>query len=164
MAQDDFADYVAVRWAALYRTARLLTGQRDDAEDLVQNALITAYGRWQRIRGMDSRDAYVRKVLLNRYLSQQRTRKRRAALSLLTAVPPGPPTDPDVGLDLWRGIHALPPRQRAIVVLRYYEDLTETDTADVLGCSIGTVKSQCHRALATLKAALADELETEGRP
>ena len=162
MAQDDFAEYVAGRWGALYRTAHLLTGQRDDAEDLVQNALITAYGRWQRIRGMESRDGYVRKVLLNTYLSQQRTRRRRAAMSHLTAVT-GPPTDPAVGLDLWRGVRALPPRQRAIVVLRYYEDLTEAATADVLGCSTGTVKSQCHRALASLRVILTDDIEVEER-
>ena len=163
MAHEDFADYVARRWGALYRTAHLLTGRRDAAEDLVQEALVTAYGRWSRIRGMDSPDAYLRKVLLNAYLSERRTVIRRAGKRHLTEVPPVPLPDPAVGIDLWRGVHALPARQRAVVVLRYYEDLTEAETAAVLGCSVGTVKSQCHRALAVLRTVLAGDLEAEGR-
>jgi len=155
--EDDFAEYVAGRWSALFRTAHLLTGRRDAAEDLVQEALITAYGRWERIRSMDAPDAYLRKVMLNAYLSERRTRLRRASRKHLTEVPASPPPDPTVGIDLWRGVRALPPRQRAVVVLRYYEDLTEADTAAALDCSIGTVKSQCHRALAALKTTFADQ-------
>jgi RNA polymerase sigma-70 factor (sigma-E family) len=160
VAPKDYAEYVAQRWTALYRTAYLLTGRRDGAEDLVQEVMVSVYDRWQRIQRMDSPDAYVRKVLLHAYLSQRRTRIRRAGLSHLTAVPP-PAPDPVIGPDLWCVVRALPPRQRAVVVLRYYEDLTEADTAAALGCSMGTVMSQCHRALAALTATLADELETE---
>lgn len=163
MAPEDFAEYATQRWAAFYRTAYLLTGRRDEAEDLVQEALITVYGRWARVRRMDAPDAYVRKVVLNSFLSERRTRTRRAGLGRLAPVRDDAAADPTVGLDLWRGVRDLPPRQRAVVVLRYYQDLTESDTADALGCSVGTVKSQCHRALATLRATLADELEAEER-
>jgi RNA polymerase sigma-70 factor (sigma-E family) len=164
MEPDDFAGYVAGRWAALFRTAVLLTGQREAAEDLVQEALVRAYSHWHRIRSMDAPDAYLRKVLLNTYLGDRRTRIRRAGLRRLVELPPGPPPDAGVGIDLWRGVRALPPRQRAVVVLRYYEDLTEADTAAVLGCAIGTVKSQGSRALAALRSAFAeDELQLEER-
>jgi RNA polymerase sigma-70 factor (sigma-E family) len=158
---DDFADYVSARWAKLFRTAFLLTGRREAAEDLVQDALVTAYGRWERIRSMEAPDAYIRKIVLNAYLSQRRTRLRRERRHLALVSPPLPASEPAVGIDLWRGVHALPPRQRAVVVLRYYEDLTEAETAAVLGCSIGTVKSQCHRAVAALRTALQDRSTVE---
>ncbi|TIC85019.1 SigE family RNA polymerase sigma factor [Nocardioides sp. GY 10113] len=161
---DDFADYVAARWPALFRTAHLLTGRRESAEDLVQEALVTAFSRWDRIRSMDAPDAYLRKVMLNTYLGERRTRLRRAGRLRLGALPPDPVPDPADGIDLWRGVHALPPRQRAVVVLRYYEDLTEADTAAALGCSVGTVKSQCHRALTALKRSLAEHPTAEEQP
>jgi RNA polymerase sigma-70 factor (sigma-E family) len=158
---DDFADYVAARWGKLFRTAFLLTGRREAAEDLVQDALVTAYGRWDRIRSMDAPDAYLRKIVLNAFLSERRTHLLRERRHLTMLAPPAPPSEPAVGIDLWRGVQALPPRQRAVVVLRYYEDLTEADTAAVLGCSIGTVKSQSHRAMAALRVALADHSTVE---
>ena len=163
MEDEDFSSYVAGRWAALFRTAHLLTGRREAAEDLVQEALVTASSRWERIRSMDAPDAYLRKILLNTYLSERRTSVRRRSLQHLTEVPPSSPPDPAVGLDLWRGVRALPPRQRAVVVLRYYEDLTEADTAAALGCSVGTVKSQAHHAMAALKATLAEQRTLEER-
>lgn len=117
------------------------------------------YTQWQRVRRADSPDAYVRRMLLNELLSERRKRDRRQEKAHLVAVDEASyARDPDDRLDLWQQVAALPPRQRAVLVLRYYEDLTEAQTADALGVSVGTVKSQTHAALRTLRATARPEV------
>jgi RNA polymerase sigma-70 factor (sigma-E family) len=146
-----FDDFVAARSTALLRTAYLLTHDHALAEDLLQTALTKSWFAWGRISG--SPEAYVRKVLVNTFASSWR---RRWNGELATAELPERGTDDTADAvttehDLWTAMARLPRRQRAVVVLRYFEDLTEVQTADVLGCSLGTVKSQASKALAKLR-------------
>ncbi len=151
-----FEEYAGVGWPSLYRYAYLLTGNHADAEDIAQLTLEKAHRSWSRIRGSDSPAAYLRRMLTNTYLSQRRPKARR--LELLTDAPPEPALVPSRGPEermvLWPHVKSLPPRQRAVIVLRYYEDLSEQEIAEALGCSRGTVKSTAHHALKTLRAAL----------
>ena len=160
-ARDLFEEYVAARRGALLRTAYLLTGHREDAEDLVQVALVKVVPRWSRIAS--DPEPYVRRVLVNESISRWRRRRwREVSTDDLPDGPVGGPVDGPVdgpGADrvaLQRALARLAPRQRAVVVLRYYEDLTEAETARVLGISVGTVKSQARDALARLRADAAD--------
>jgi RNA polymerase sigma-70 factor (sigma-E family) len=153
-ARDDFRSYVAGRSAALLRTAYLLTGNRADAEDLLQTALAKTYLSWERIRDREAVDGYVRRVMVNTQTSWWRRRR-------VDEHPTGDLPDRGSGRDgtadldlhdaLWTALSTLPKRQRAMVVLRYYEDLSEAETARVMGVSIGTVKSTTSRALAKLR-------------
>ena len=159
---EDFEDFVAARQQALLRTAYLLTGQRQDAEDLVQVALVKAVPHWHRLSG--DPEAYVRKILVRENVSRWRGRRWRE-------VSVEEPRDHEsAGLDevdvagrvaLRRALATLAPRQRAVIVLRYFEDRTEVETAALLGISVGTVKSQARDALARLRAA-APELLGDG--
>ncbi|MFL6110893.1 MAG: SigE family RNA polymerase sigma factor [Catenulispora sp.] len=157
----EFQHYMAARWPALVRTAYLLTGDQHLAEDLAQSTLTKVYASWRRVRRADDIDAYVRRVLVNTNAS--RFRKHRVA-EHLTAVPYDatghePHADLAQRSALMAALAGLPKRQRAVVVLRYWEDLSEREVADVLGVSPGTVKSQASRALARLRtsSALGDE-------
>jgi RNA polymerase sigma-70 factor (sigma-E family) len=151
---DSFEEYVAARRGALLRTAYLLTGSRDDAEDLVQVALIKAVPHWKRIA--DRPEPYVRKILARESVSRWRRRRWREVPSDdLPETPVDGPAEDRV--ELQRALTRLAPRQRAVIVLRYYEDLTEVETARVLGISVGTVKSQTRDALARLRL---DALDT----
>jgi RNA polymerase sigma-70 factor (sigma-E family) len=155
-----YTAYVDARWPALYRVANLLTGDPTEAEDLLQATLVRAYIQWDKVSGASSVDAYVRKMLLNELLGERRTRaRRRDRQHLMVAADQSHSVDPSERLDLWASLCSLAPRQRAVLVLRYYEDLTETETAELLGCSRGTVKSQAHDALKTLRAWLGDDEE-----
>ena len=168
MAQDDevtFEQFVSVRWTAFYRTAYLLTGQRADAEDVVQATLVKAYASWSRIRRAEVPDAYVRRMLVNEFLSA--TRRRKRAREHAGAQPPGPPvpTHEAAVLDravVWQEVVSLPPRQRAVIVLRFYEDLSEKQIAQALGCAPGTVKSQISTALRSLQNRIGPEWDQEG--
>lgn len=150
-----FEEYVTARWAALYRTAHLITGDPVVAEDLLQATLLKVMAQWSRVRRADAPDAYVRKMLLNELLGERRKTGRRAQKAHLIPVP-SPVTDPAADttnrLDLWDRVQQLPARQRAVLVLRYYEDLSEADIAAVLGVSTGTVKSQASLALRNLRS------------
>lgn len=152
-----FEEYAGAAWPSLYRYAYLLTGNHADAEDIAQQTLLKAYRSWSRVERSDSPPAYLRQILTNTYLSQRRPKARH--LELLTDAPPetGHRTaaGPEDRLALWPHVKSLPPRQRAVIVLRYYEDLSEQEIADVLGCSRGNVKSTAHHALRSLRAALA---------
>jgi RNA polymerase sigma-70 factor (sigma-E family) len=154
----DFSDFVRGRSTALLRSTVLLTGgDRALAEDLLQGVLERMYVRWRRIR--ESPEAYARRALVHAAINSRRSRNRRPELPLL---------DPDAaataGLDatasvderdlLVRALLTLPPRQRAVLVLRYFDDLSEVDTAAALGCSVGTVKSTASRALVRLRERL----------
>ncbi len=151
-----FEEYAAARWPALLRTAHLLAGDPAAGEDLVQATLVKAYTQWSRVTAAESPDAYVRRMLLNEFLSGRRRRLRRAERRHLVVVDAEPIHSPDLTerLDLWQQLATLAPRQRAVLVLRYYEDLTEAEIARVLGISPGTVKSQAHDALKNLRARL----------
>ena len=152
-----FEEYAGSAWPSLYRYAYLLAGNHADAEDIAQQTLMKAYRSWSRVERSDSPAAYLRQILTNTYLSQRRPRARH--LELLTDAPPetGHMTvaGPEDRFALWPHVKSLPPRQRAVIVLRYYEDLSEQEIADVLGCSRGNVKSTAHHALKSLRAALA---------
>ena len=152
--RDAFRAYVAARSPALMRTAYLLTGHRADAEDLLQTALAKTYLAWDRIQAREALDGYVRRVLVNTQTS--RWRRRKLAEYPTDALPERRSerdATEDVALHdaLWTALAQLPKRQRAAVVLRYYEDLSEAETADVLGVSVGTVKSTTSRALIKLR-------------
>ncbi|NLU76194.1 SigE family RNA polymerase sigma factor [Streptomyces sp. HNM0575] len=151
-----FTSYVRARGPVLLRTARSLTANRCDAEDLLQTALAKTYLAWERIEDHRALDGYVRKALLNTRTSQWR--KRRVDEFVCDELPePEPQQGPDpaeaqaVRDALWHAVLKLPARQRAMVVLRFYEDLSEAQTAAVLGVSVGTVKSAVSRALVKLR-------------
>ncbi|WP_415947573.1 SigE family RNA polymerase sigma factor [Streptomyces sp. KLOTTS4A1] len=151
-----FASYMQARRPVLLRTARSLTSNPSDAEDLLQTALTKTYVAWERIEDHRALDGYVRRALLNTRTSQWRKRKvDEFACDELPEPEPVPVADPaeqQVLKDaMWRAIMKLPDRQRAMVVLRYYEDLSEARTAEVLGVSVGTVKSAVSRALGKLR-------------
>ncbi|MCQ4213448.1 SigE family RNA polymerase sigma factor [Streptomyces longispororuber] len=151
-----FASYVRARQPVLLRTARSLTANPCDAEDLLQTALTKTYVAWDRIEDHRALDGYVRRALLNTRTSQWRKRKVDEfvcdELPEPPALPAGDPAEQQALHDaMWRAIMKLPARQRAMVVLRYYEDLSEAQTAEVLGVSIGTVKSAVSRALGKLR-------------
>ncbi|GII97622.1 RNA polymerase sigma factor [Sinosporangium siamense] len=151
--REEFDEFVARTWHRLLRTAYLLARDWAAAEDLVQTALIRAWLAWPRLGA--EREAYVRRILVNLHVSWWRRRGRGAEVPTGTPPEPADPRDPIGGADerdtLWRALGRLPPRQRAVVVLRYFEDLTEAQTAQTLGCSVGTVKSQTSKALARLR-------------
>lgn len=154
---DSFEEYVGARRPALLRTAYLLTGDAHDAEDLVQVALVKAVPHWARIA--DDPEPYVRKILARESVSRWRRRRWREVHTdrvpeTAAATPADVPTDDRVALQ--QALARLAPRQRAVIVLRYYEDLTEVETARVLGISVGTVKSQARDALARLREEAVD--------
>ncbi|MFJ4920625.1 SigE family RNA polymerase sigma factor [Streptomyces sp. NPDC088725] len=151
-----FSCYVRARGPVLLRTARSLTANPSDAEDLLQTALTKTYVAWDRIEDHRALDGYVRRALVNTRTSQWRKRKVDEFVCEELPEPPGVP-EPDPAERqvlhdaMWRAVMRLPDRQRAMVVLRYYEDLSEVQTAEVLGVSIGTVKSAVSRALGKLR-------------
>jgi len=147
-AADEFESFVAARSTRLLRTAYLLTRDHGKAEDLLQTALAKTWMAWSRV---DEPDAYVRKVLVNTYATwwQRRWRDEQPSDDLPDA---GYVADELGGHDLWTALGRLPRGQRTVLVLRYFEDLTEVETARVLGCSLGTVKSQTAKALAKLRS------------
>lgn len=152
-----YEEFVVARSPALYRTAYLLTGQQADAEDLLQTALVKLYVGWRKVSAASSREAYARQVLVNAFVSGRRparfTRER-----LVTSLPERgvEDVDPADRLSIWPHVAALPPRQRAVVVLRYYESLSEAEIAETLGCARGTVKSTASAALATLRSRMGE--------
>ncbi len=156
-AAEDFTEFVAARATALLRTAYLLTGgDRQAAEDLLQEALVETYVRWRRIKDPQAREAYVRRILI-----RQASRGWRAARSREVSTPdvpdaaiPPPSDSVDQELDLCALLRRLSPKQRAVMVLRYYDDLSEFQVAAILGCSPGTVKSHSARGLRMLRQLL----------
>jgi RNA polymerase sigma-70 factor (sigma-E family) len=159
---EDFAEFVRGRSTALLRTAVLLTGgDRGHAEDLLQGVLERMYVRWRRIRA--SPEAYARRALVHAAVNRSRSRRRRPELPLLdpggaAAGSTRAGADATATVDqrdlLVRALLLLPPRQRAVLVLRYFADLSEVDTAAAMGCTVGTVKSSAFRALARLRDVL----------
>src|SRR5687767_5282919 len=158
-----FETFVAARSGDLLRTAFLLTRDRGHAEDLLQTALVKAYRRWDRIRSEDPYP-YVRRVLVTTAASWRRRRSTQEIVSLPAYDPPGPDSTEDVAERerMVAALGTLPPRMRTVLVLRYVEDLSEVATADLMGCSIATVKSQTVRGLARLRTALGMAAATAG--
>jgi RNA polymerase sigma-70 factor (sigma-E family) len=156
-----FRDYVAERSRSLLRTAFVLTGNRADAEDLVQAALAKTYQAWDRIEDRGALDGYVRRAMVNTHISWWR--RRRLEEYPTDVIPDQVVADPSVASDqyetLRRAIDRLPQRMRTAVVLRYFEDMTEAEIAAVLGISLGTVKSTVSRAVAKLR--IDSELQPE---
>ena len=155
-ARDDFEDFVAARYPALLRTAYLLTGHRADAEDLLQTTLARCVPAWHRITG--DPEPYVRKVLVRENVTRWRGRRWREVSSDLSPHDGPGAGDHDVRVEdrvvLLEALAQLAPRQRTAVVLRHVEGLTEREVARVMGCSVGTVKSQTHAGLARMRALL----------
>jgi len=155
-------EFVAARLPALLRYAVLLTGDPELARDLVQDVLARAIPRWKRIGALDEPYAYVRAMITNEYLSLLRRRKLRTVPLTYEALDgPHAPTASDPAdrierEELWRWLAILPRKQHAVVVLRYYEGLTDNEIADVLGCRASTVRSYAARALATLRDSFAE--------
>lgn len=148
-----FRAFVTARERSLLRRAWLLTGDWATAEDLVQTTLLRVWPRWRRISDMGQEDAYVRRTMVNLYISGRRRRWRGETPTFAVPEVAGRDgyADVDVRLALAGGLAALPPRQRAVIVLRFVEDLSEAQTAQVLACAPGTVKSQTSKALASLR-------------
>ncbi|HEX8630147.1 MAG TPA: SigE family RNA polymerase sigma factor [Catenuloplanes sp.] len=153
---EGFREFAAARGPALSRVAFMLTGDHQAAEDLLQEALAKTAARWRRVESGGNPEAYVRKVMLNQLRSWLR-RRRYAEIPIDTTADPAAGTDvaQQVALKvtLARVLASLPPRQRAVLYLRFYEDLPDSATAQQLGCSIGTVKRHTHDALARLRRA-----------
>lgn len=156
--EEDFTAFVAERAHALLKAAYALTGDQDAAQDLVQGAFAKAFLRWRRITGEP--EAYVRRIIYHDFVSIWRSRRRR--MELIVPAPPersgagGLEHDTAVRLMLREALLALPPRQRAVIILRYFEDLSIEETAAILSCREGTVASQASRALAKLREAVPD--------
>lgn len=156
---EDFGAFVARAWPGLVRTAVLLAGDRTRGEDLAQEALVRTHRHWRSVRRSDAPEAYVRAAMVNLQRSWWRRRARQEVLVDATperASRPGDwgvPTETDEVLAA--ALATLPPRMRATLVLRFYEDLSEHQTAQTLGCAVGTVKSQTARGLERLRDALA---------
>lgn len=151
--EERFREFVATRSPALLRTAYLLTGDVHHAQDLLQTALLATARRWARIR--ERPEPYLRRAMYRHQVNRWRARARRP--EALVAVPPERAARRDHAQDtvvrhrLIEALRTLPPRQRTVVVLRYYEDRPEAEVAEVLGISVGTVRSQASRALAKLR-------------
>jgi RNA polymerase sigma-70 factor (sigma-E family) len=159
----EFDDYVRLRGAAMVRLARLLTGDRGAGEDLAQDVLARAFVRWERITKTGSPEAYLRQMLVNASISRWR---RLSSREVPVATAGDEVVVGDFGADvaqrdaLWRVVRELPPRQRAVVVLRFYEDLDDASIAAIMHCSAVTVRTQVMRALTTLRSRMDASAET----
>jgi RNA polymerase sigma-70 factor (sigma-E family) len=161
--EDDFREFVAARSPALLRTAYLLTGDWATAEDLLQTALTKIYLAWRRLGEIEAVEPYARRVLVNTSISWWRRRWHgERPTEVLPERAVADRVDEQLERDaLWRHVQSLPARQRAVLVLRFYEDLSEAQTAAILDISTGTVKSQTSRALSTLRGRLGAERAAE---
>lgn len=146
---------MTARQPSLLRTAYLLTGDRHAAEDLVQTALAKLYLSWDKVQRRELVDGYVRRILVNENNSVWRRGWKRLEVSTDELPESAAVADRPDSTDtqaLWELVQTLPRKQRSVIVLRYYEDLTEKETAEVMGISVGTVKSQASRALASMRS------------
>ncbi len=163
---DGFAEFVAARERTLQRSAWLLTGDWALAEDLVQTALVRSWPRWERIRRRDNPEIYVRKVMVNTWLTWRRRKWRHEQASASVPDRPSPgdhATETATRVAVRQALAALTPKQRAVLVMRIFDDMSETDVARALGVAVGTVKSTTAQALAKLRQDphLADQMERE---
>ncbi|MEJ2858600.1 MULTISPECIES: SigE family RNA polymerase sigma factor [unclassified Saccharothrix] len=161
--EQEFAEYFAARREAVRRTAFLLCGDWHRADDLAQTAFVALHRRWRKVRDKQALDAYVRRTLVRAVIDESRRPWRRERF--VDTVPDSPVRDGEVGdavatrETLVAGLKRVPPRQRAVLVLRFLEGLDVSAAAEVLGCSEGTVKSQTSRGLEALREALGDAID-----
>lgn len=162
MTSGDFDDFFRATWPRLFRTAYAVAGDAASAEDALQAAYARAFARWRHVSSADHPEAYVRRMVVNEILGARRRGWWKRERPQVDIEPAGAHDGPELGVvekdAVWAAVLELPPRQRAVVVLRYYEDLSEEQIAEVLGCSRGTVKSQASAALTNLRRA-ADTLK-----
>lgn len=165
--REDFEAFARARWLPLLRTATLLTGDAHAAEDLVQETLARAAQRWAVVSAAGSPEAYVRRILYTRSIDAWRWRRHQPDPAEVTerlgAGSPDEAGRADARLTLATALARLTPRQRAVLVLRFYEDRTEVETAAALGCSVNTVKSQTRHALGRLRVLAPELAHTFGR-
>ena len=150
-SEQSYCDYVMARRPALIREAYLLVGDVHLAEDLVQTALAKAYVAWHRVAASSAPDAYVRRILINADISR---RRRRRVAEVLTALPADRAEAPPEVMEstaVIQALMALPQRQRAAIVLRFWDDLPESAVAELMGCSVGAVRTHTARAMAKLR-------------
>jgi RNA polymerase sigma-70 factor (sigma-E family) len=163
--EQEFAELFRASWARLYRLAYAVSGDAAAAEDDLQNAFAKVYAQWGRVRRADNPGAYVRRMVLNEVLGGRRNGFLKRERPHEDVEPHGSVASHEhsvVAHDaIWSAVRALPPRQRAVVVLRYYEDLSEAEIAESLGCSRGTVKSQASAAIAALRRTAPDLVREE---
>ena len=164
VSDDEFSEFVRVAWAGLYRTAYLLLGDAALAEDLVQTALAKTYAAWPSVRDVRAAPGFARTTLVNTAAAWFRRRSWRNEVPTEFLPDAGHDTDPSTRPAVLDALGILPPRQRAVVVLRFYEDLSVSETAHALGCSEGTVKSQTSKALDTLRRLLGDAVVPVSSP
>jgi RNA polymerase sigma-70 factor (sigma-E family) len=161
--RSEFADFALARAGALQRAAYLLVGDAQLAQDLVQEALTKTYVAWPRLRDPHNAEAYCRKAITTTAISWYRRKgwhnERPTEHLPEVAGVAGPESSVTERDAVWRALQQLPPRQRAALVLRFYEDLTEAQTAEAMGCAVGTVKSQVSAALTKLRERLGDDVE-----
>jgi RNA polymerase sigma-70 factor (sigma-E family) len=148
-ADTSFVAFVESAWQRHLRLAVLLTGNRSQAEELLQDSLVRMYERWRKLSRRDDLHAYLRRALVNNHTSVWRRRRRE---NLVADVPEPAATDGGPDIEVTHALAALPAGQRAVVVLRLYEDLSERQAAEALGCSVGNIKSQYARALDKLRS------------
>jgi RNA polymerase sigma-70 factor (sigma-E family) len=153
-----FPEFFASQYGGLRRLGFLLTGDWSEGEELAQDALVRVYWRWTLVRRQQHPEAYARKVLINRHRSLRRRLRREARHAGQARVETADPGQREELLVVWAAIGRLPTRQRAVVVLRYHEDLPELEVARLLQMPVGTVKSTANRALARLRKELAGRL------
>ena len=159
--KSSFESFAAAAWERHLRLAILLTGDGLRGEELLQDCLVRLYEQWSRLR-LENAHAYLRRTLTNRHVSAWRRLRRERLVAEIPDRAAGGPVHRAEVEPIWAALRALPPRQRAVVVLRHYEDLTERDIAAILGCTVGTVKSHNARALERLRVALYQyQYETE---
>ncbi|WP_127504434.1 SigE family RNA polymerase sigma factor [Actinoplanes solisilvae] len=158
----EFVEFVRGRLPRLHRTAYLLCSDAHRADDIVQTTLAALYVSWRKASAADNLDGYVHRILVRRYLDERRRGWSRVLLGDHPAPSASPGADHGIGERdaLITALRALPKGQRAVVVLRYFGDLTVEQTAEALGCSVGNVKSQCARGLAALRGVLVTPAES----
>jgi RNA polymerase sigma-70 factor (sigma-E family) len=157
-----FTEFMSARSATLFRTAYLIVGDHQLAQDLLQESLIKTYVAWPRLRDVSSAEAYTRKTIVTTAISWRRRRSfhERPTDVLPDTAVPDPGEAVTTHASMVAQLRTLPPRQRAAIVLRYYEDLSEAQTAEVMGCSVGTVKAQVFTGLGRLRDRSGASLDT----
>ena len=156
-----FREFVAVRSSRLFRTALLMVGDYQLAQDLLQESLVKTYVAWPRLRDVGNAEAYARRVIVTTSISWRRRNSfhERPAAALPDSVVADVADLIAADADLWTHLHALPSRQRAAVVLRYCQDLSEVQTSELMGCTVGTVKRHASRGLAMLRDRMGAQLD-----
>jgi RNA polymerase sigma-70 factor (sigma-E family) len=162
--EKEYVEFITAAMPCLYRQAYLLTGDRHDADDVTQQACTDIYVHWRRVRAADSPDAYSRTVLVKAFLNtKRRAWSRKVQLTDRVPEQQRPSLEHGEHTEVQAALRHVPPRQRAVLVLRFLYDLPVAEVADLLGCSAGTVKSQTSHGLAALRRLLGDQVKVEGK-